>query len=238
MKLEKIRTKTLRQMVYDQLREKIISADILPGEQISLRDLAVRFGVSLMPVREALWQLESENVIVIESNKSMRVNNLTPEQMEEVLRIRLTLETTAVERACDLRPQSALSKLDRLMSDMDRCIGNPKKYLEKNRQFHFTLYSLAESPILLDIIDGLWARIGPYLYIQTHRQEDLSKAMKYHRAIFEALVERNKKKIVEALWGDLEDAAEVIRPFLHGPENEDRAEGTCNRNDETIPKGR
>ncbi len=220
MKLEKIKSKTLRQRVYDQLREKIISAEILPGEHISLRDLAEKFGVSLMPVREALWQLESENVIVIESNKGMRVNNLSPSQMEEVLRIRLVLESMAVERACDLRPQSALPKLERLISEMYRHLESPKKYLGKNRQFHFTLYSLAESPMLLEIIDRLWAHIGPYLYIQAHDPEDLSVAMKYHQAIFDALVQRDKKKVVEALRGDMETAAEIIRPFLVAADNE------------------
>ena len=220
IKLEKIKIKTLRQKVYDQLREKITTAEILPGEHISLRDLAGKFGVSLMPVREALWQLESESVIVIESNKSMRVNTLTPSEMEEVLRVRLTLETMAAKRACDLRSQTGLSKLSRLMAEMQRHIETPKNYLAKNRQFHFTVYGFADSPILLKIIDSLWARIGPYLYLQTHRSENLSVAMKYHQAIFYALVERNKGKIVEALQGDMETAAEIIRPFLHGSESD------------------
>jgi len=220
VRIEKIRNRTLRQLVYDQLREKIICAEILPGENISLRDLAERFGVSLMPVREALWQLESENVIVIESNKGMRVNNLTPSQMEEVLRIRLVLETMAVERACDLRPASALPKLDRLLSDMNGCVQNAKKYLGKNSQFHFTLYALAESPMLLEIIDRLWARIGPYLYIHTHEPENLSVAMGYHQAIFEALVKRDKKEIVQALRGDMETAAHIIKPFLIASDRE------------------
>lgn len=220
MKIEKIRNRTLRQLVYDQLREKIICAEILPGEHISLRDLAERFGVSLMPVREALWQLESEDVIVIESNKGMRVNNLTPSQMEEVLRIRLVLETMTVERACVLRPANALPRLDRLLSEMNGCIQNPKKYLGKNREFHFTLYALAESPMLLEIIDRLWARIGPYLYIHAHEPENLSVAMGYHQAIFDALVKRDKKGIVHALQGDMETAAHIIKPFLTASDRE------------------
>ncbi|MFQ6079754.1 MAG: GntR family transcriptional regulator [Thermodesulfobacteriota bacterium] len=214
MKLAKIKAKTVRHMVYEQLREKIISAEILPGEQISLRDLAGKLGVSLMPVREALWQLESENVIVIEMNKSMHVNNLTPTQMDEILRIRLVLEAMAAERACDLRPESALPKLERLLCEMDRSVTSPKRYLEKNRRFHFTLYSLADSPILLDMIDGLWARVGPYLYIVTQRSRNLSTSMKYHYEIFDGLVKRDKKRIVAGLHGDLETAAEVMKPLL------------------------
>ena len=99
MGIEKISVKTMRQEVYDQLRDKIISAEILPGESISLRELAAKFGVSLMPVREALWQLESERIIVIESNKRIHVNTLTAKEMDEALRLRVLLESMAAERA-------------------------------------------------------------------------------------------------------------------------------------------
>ena len=72
MVIEKITTVTLRQKVYEQLRANILGADILPGEIISLRGLAEKFGVSILPVREAVWQLESENILVVESNKRIQ----------------------------------------------------------------------------------------------------------------------------------------------------------------------
>ena len=61
MKLNKIESKTLRQKVYELLKEKIITAEILPGQKISLRNLAEMLDVSLMPVREALWGLFRRN---------------------------------------------------------------------------------------------------------------------------------------------------------------------------------
>ena len=72
MVLEKITTVTLRQKVYEQLRSKILGAELLPGEVISLRGLAEKFGVSILPVREAVWQLESEKILVVESNKKIQ----------------------------------------------------------------------------------------------------------------------------------------------------------------------
>ena len=164
MVIEKIAVKTLRQEVYDQLRDKIISADILPGETISLRELAQKFGVSLMPVREALWQLESERIIVIESNKRIRVNSLTAKEMEEALRLRLMLESTAAERACDLRPESALLKVRKQLEALQSAADRPKGFMRKNSQFHISIYSLADSPLLLEMIERLMARVGPYVY--------------------------------------------------------------------------
>jgi DNA-binding GntR family transcriptional regulator len=214
MGIEKISVKTLRQEVYDQLRDKIISADILPGETISLRELAQKFGVSLMPVREALWQLEAERIIVIESNKRIRVNTLTAKEMEEALRLRLLLESTRGERACDLRPESALPKLRKQLEALQGSAKRPKMFMRKNSHFHISIYSLAESPLLLEMIERLMARVGPYVYTYAIAAQDNVRVLKHHGNMFQGLMERNKKLITESLREDLETAARIILPAL------------------------
>jgi DNA-binding GntR family transcriptional regulator len=214
MAIEKISVKTLRQEVYDQLRDKIISAEILPGQTISLRELAQKFGVSLMPVREALWQLESERIIVIESNKRIRVNILTAKEMEEALRLRLLLESTAVERACELRPEEAIPRLKQLLGSMEASVDRPKIFNRRNTQFHFSIYSYADSPLLLEIVERIWARVGPYVYTYAILTQDNSNVLKYHGKMVQGLEERNKKKVTDALRDDLEAAARVIIPAL------------------------
>jgi len=220
MAFEKIAVKTMRQEVYEQLRDKIISAEILPGESISLRDLASKFGVSLMPVREALWQLESERIIVIESNKRIHVNSLTAKEMEEALRLRVMLETLAAERSCDLMPVKEIPKLKILIESMEASTDRPKIYMRKNTQFHFTVYSFADSPLLLEMIERLWARVGPYVYKHAVGTRDLSYPMKCHWEIFEGLTERNKKRVAEALQRDLESTASIIIPALEKSKSE------------------
>lgn len=219
MAIEKISVKTLRQEVYDQLRDKIISAEILPGETVSLRGLAQKFGVSLMPVREALWQLESEGIIVIESNKRIRVNTLTAKEMEEALRLRLLLESTAVERACELRPDAAVTKIRGLLEAMEASLDRPKIYMRRNTQFHFSIYSYADSPLLLEMLNRLWARVFPYTFLHAILSQDKTKAMKSHWKMFEGFAERDKKKIKEALREDLEGAAGIIIPALEKSES-------------------
>ena len=219
MAIEKISVKTLRQEVYDQLRDKIISAELLPGETVSLRGLAEKFGVSLMPVREALWQLESERIIVIESNKRIRVNTLTAKEMEEALRLRLLLESTAVERACDLRPDGAIPKVKGLLEAMETSLDRPKIYMRRNTQFHFSIYSYADSPLLLEMLNRLWARVFPYTFLHAILNRDKTQAMKSHWRMFEGFAERDKKKIKDALREDLERAAGIIIPALEKSES-------------------
>jgi DNA-binding GntR family transcriptional regulator len=212
--IERISVKTIRQEVYEQLRDKIISAEILPGETISLRELAAKFGVSLMPVREALWQLESEKIIVIESNKRIYVNTLSSKEMEEALRLRVLLESMAAQRACELRPESEIPRLKQFLEGMQASLERPKIYMRKNTQFHFSVYSHSDSPLLLEIIERLWARVGPYIYTYGVSNQNLTSAMKCHWEMFEAFRERDKEKIKEALRKDLESTARMIIPHL------------------------
>jgi DNA-binding GntR family transcriptional regulator len=224
MVIEKISVKTLRQEVYDQLRDKIISAEILPGETVSLRGLAERFGVSLMPVREALWQLESERIIVIESNKRIRVNTLTAKEMEEALRLRLLLESTAAERACDLRPEQAIPKVRGILKAMEASLDRPKIYMRRNTQFHFSIYACSDAPLLLEILNRLWARVFPYVYTFAILNQDKADAMRSHRQMLAAFVNRDKKRMADALRQDLEQAARIIIPALERRDSESQKE--------------
>jgi DNA-binding GntR family transcriptional regulator len=227
MNIEKISTRTLRQQVYDQLRKKIISAEIVPGQVMTLQGLAKEFGVSIMPVREALWQLESEKVIVIQSNKRIYVNGLKRTDLDEILRLRLILEPIAAESACERMTPGEMLKIKHILDGMEAALDKPKKYVVLNNRFHFAIYAYADSPILLDIIDSLWARIGPYINIAWERAGDHSLVMKSHRGMYEALMERDGGKLKEWLREDLTQAAGVITPFLlDSHQKEDSAHGS------------
>jgi len=215
MALEKIEKKTLRRRVYEVLKEQMITAEILPGEKISLRSLADKLGVSLSPVREALLQLESERIVVIESNKSIHVNNLTQDEMEEVLKLRIMLETLAAERACDSRPDSLLPEIAGMLTKMRDSMDEPIVYLRLNQKFHFTIYRQANSPILFDIISNLWMRIGPYIFLHARVRKDVSFAMKHHQAIYDALAARDKSGISKAIEEDFLTGAASMRNFLN-----------------------
>jgi DNA-binding GntR family transcriptional regulator len=215
MAIEKIINETLRQKVYEQLRARILDAQLTPGEVINLRGIAAEYGVSLLPVREAIWQLESERVLVVESNKKIRVNHLTVSEFDEVLHLRLLLESEAIEKACRLRPQAAVPKLQRILEAMEKQIGtNFKAYIKKNDQFHQTIYSYAGSALLLELIQRLLARVNPYVYLYAIENKDLTAPSDCHRKMFEGFAEGDGAKAVEALKRDLNHAASYILPHL------------------------
>jgi DNA-binding GntR family transcriptional regulator len=214
VKLKKLDNKTLRHKIYEILRESIISGEILPGQLLSLREIAEQFGVSIMPVREALWQLESEKVIVIESNKRILVSKLSPLQMEDILKVRLIIEIEAARIACDNVSDHALGLLADILESMSSLTAKPKKFLAKNKEFHFTLYAMAHSPFMIEILNGLWARTGPYFNIYVSESSNLLRSITCHKNILKALQAGDKEKIAHELKEDIELATNLIIPFL------------------------
>jgi len=219
MTLAKIETKTVRQAVYEQLRESIITAELFPGEPITLQQLANKFEVSQMPIREALCQLEAEGVVVIDQNKSMCVNKLTLKEYEEITGIRIDLETKAAVKGCGLHTERDIAQLKTVMEEMQDSVNNPLLYLQKNRRLHFGIYESADSPILVRLINQLWARVGPYIIISLW-EEGPSRVISlgYHQKMYEAFIKRDTKAMKAALEEDILTATDRIRPFLENPE--------------------
>jgi DNA-binding GntR family transcriptional regulator len=86
--------------------------------------------------------------------------------------------------------------------------------MDNNSKYHFAIYYYSNSPLLLDIINGLWARVGPYFIIHANDLEDLYHTISYHQKMFDGFVNRDKKKIAEAIREDLQNAARLIIPKL------------------------
>jgi DNA-binding GntR family transcriptional regulator len=210
MELKKVETKTLRALIYEQLRERIMSGEIKPGEDLSFRTLAEKLGVSLMPVREAVWQLESDKILVVKNNRGIRVNALSQADLQEALHIRFILESEAMIRSCKNRDSDAvLPELCALMDAMEAPECDARTFVDFNKQFHFMLYRFANAPLLMDLIERLWVRITPYVYLNITRNEDLtiSPANNFHRTIYDCFVRRDSGAAVRALKLDIENPA-------------------------------
>lgn len=209
MPIERIENKTLRQKVYEEFSESIINGEMLPGQTFSLRELAEKMGVSIMPVREALWQLESEKVIIIENNKKMFINTLNRNELNDLFEVRLFLETELMERACDKEDNILISYLDEIYKEMERTFNDTRTYLKLNKEFHFSIYKAADSPVYLDIVKNLWLREAPY-FIKQNENSNYDIKVKQHLKILQALKQGKKKELREALRKDMESALQAI----------------------------
>lgn len=112
-----LKRQTLSSDVYAQLRELLITGQMIPGEQISLRTTASALGVSVMPVREAVHRLVAEQALELTPNRALRVPLMTESAFREITRIRVNLEGLATEQAARQLPAAGLERIAALQED-------------------------------------------------------------------------------------------------------------------------
>lgn len=221
MDLSKLVTPLTRQTlsgdVYKQLSDLLMSGRVMPGEQLSLRTIAEGLGVSVMPVREAVHRLLSEKALVLLPNRVLRVPQMTVSQFREITDIRLNLEGLATERAAKLVDEPGLQEIESAHQRFSREILAKKpsesNLIALNKDLHFAIYRQAQMPMLLEMIESLWLRIGPILNYDfrsgsTRVKEHVSAT--HHERIVNALKKRDAKAASAALAGDLQGAADFI----------------------------
>jgi DNA-binding GntR family transcriptional regulator len=156
---------TLRDHATRELRRALMEGQFEPGQRISIRGLAEKLGVSMTPVREAVARLAAERAIEAEPNRWMRIPLLTAAELRELRDIRVALEGLATERAAALATPALIAALEQREADIValRPRGDAKEMIPAIGRLHFTIYRAAAMPALVQIIEGLWLRSGPYV---------------------------------------------------------------------------
>jgi len=165
------------------VRELVITGELAAGEQLRQRDLAQRFGVSQTPVREAMRRLESEGLLVCDTYRGFTVVAPDEGRLEENFRIRAALESLGASLAARKIDAGGLARLRDLHDQMRALADDDPGYAELNREFHFTVYEYAHSPLLLSLMRLLWASLhgGPRV-TRTH-----AESARQHKQIIAAL---------------------------------------------------
>src|SRR6202050_5327911 len=150
-------------MVAALIREQIITGELAAGEELRQRDVAQRFQVSQTPVREAMRRLESEGLVIGDTHRGFTVVVPDDGPVEENFQIRAALESLGASLAARKIDAAGLAELQRRSDEMRALAEDDPRYAELNRQFHFTVYEYARSPLLLSLMRLLWASLhgGP-----------------------------------------------------------------------------
>jgi len=199
--LKPIQMVSASEVVYQGLLEAIVSGAIPPGERLVPEKIAAQMNVSRMPVREALQRLRAAGFVSIRGRGGMIVNKLSREDLEEIQHIRLILERDAAARATENRDQAAINQLEAIHTVFSKVIiaGQTEHSVKYNKEFHMTIYRQSGMPILVNMIEGLLDRIGPYLHIELQElepgDEHIQTTIDNHRKMLEGLRDRDAEKL-------------------------------------------
>ena len=193
--LASVSRETLSDRVYEQLRSAIFSGLIDDESELNQVELAERFGVSRVPVREALMRLEAEQLVSANSFQRYRVASLSPEQVIELTEIREEIEVLALRAAVVKGKRLDLKELRAAASRL-----SPKddvsKWIEADRAFHRLLDG--GDTMSARLVDDIRVRIHRYVRGAIASEDRRVEAMREHKAILDALEARQPAR-AEAL---------------------------------------
>jgi DNA-binding GntR family transcriptional regulator len=198
---EQMSFRTLSIEVLEWFRNEILTGQLTPDTRIDQRAIALRLGVSLVPVREALRKLEAEGLIQIVPHRGAYVPRISRDEMEDIYALRLVIEGMATRYAVGRITADELGKMSQLIAEMETATAaqNYAKLLVLNREFHFTIYGASGRPSLCEIISHLWVRSERYRATYIHSSDRSKQALEEHKEILDAVRSSSTRKAVRAL---------------------------------------
>lgn len=156
-------TASAQERVYRSLRAEVMHGVLSPGEVLTLRGLASRFGLSMTPVREAVRRLSAEGALTLSASGRISAPALSPERIEELAALRALLEPELASRALPRAHFALIDRLSAINAANAEAVARADAvaYLRTNLEFHRTLYLRAQSPAMLAITENIWLQLGP-----------------------------------------------------------------------------
>lgn len=197
---------------YQGLRQAIIDGDFPPGSPLRVERLTRTYGVSLIPIREALRKLEVERLVEAIPNKGVRVAAISLDDLRDVYATRITLELEAIRQAWPGMDRRFVTEVRAIRKQMVDALHKPDPIAayELHRQVHFAIYERSKSPWLMHLIEIMWSHTERYRRLVTRLGTFIDEGRDLHGRILDAIADGDLKAASEALQRDLERTPNLI----------------------------
>lgn len=188
--------------IEQRLRNDIVAGELPFGSRLIIEDLALRYGVSHMPIREALRVLHGEGLVVIEPNRGARVRPIYHGFIEDVFDVRCAIETLLARRAAERRTPAHLARLRSAAERLEAHVaaGQFADVPVANREFHTTINDAAGNPGALPIVDSHWLLLSALLKRYGYGDERFPRVIEEHQHLIYA-IERQDAHSAALLMG-------------------------------------
>lgn len=210
----------LVESAYEVLRELILDQRVAPGQHLNIEGLAPQMGISQTPIREALVRLEGEGLVVKRApqGRYFVAPLLDEESFDHLYAVRTLLEPKAAELAASRIAEPDLQDLQRAVERMQQSGRDPmyreyRVFANEDRRFHEAIARAAGNPILADAILRLRAH-HQLARLYRYHGVDVDEGVAEHRAVVEALHDRDPEGAARAMDAHLEGSHHRLRAFL------------------------
>src|SRR6187200_37414 len=200
---------TTPDLIAETLREEILRGAVAPGQALRQEELAERFGVSRLPVRDALLRLEAQGLVHVYPNRGAFVISLSADEVREIFEMRLLLEGDMIERAVPRMSTDDWRRIDAAQAESTRTAGSDE-WVEGDWRLHRALYEPAARPRQLGTIEQLRATVARYWTARDVLPSRTTEWLGDHDAILAACRARASVAARRRLEDHLRRAMEVV----------------------------
>ena len=191
---------TVAESVAAQIREQILSREILGGEALRQEAIAKLFGTSIIPAREALRQLESEGLVELKSHRGAVATELTLEKALDWISLRRLIETELMDLAFDNITDEHLTEAKEIMRKFHDAMDRKydiEHWADYNWKFHSALYKPANRPETMKVLYSLHMKCDRYIRVQLLKGDHIDRAEKEHHELIELCRKQDKPAAIE-----------------------------------------
>jgi DNA-binding GntR family transcriptional regulator len=192
------------------LRDAILSGRLPPGTRIRPEAVAAELGVSRMPVREALHQLDAEGLVTLRPNRGAVVTRLGPEDLAEIFEMRALLEGLCARHAARRATPAEIEELDLEAQAMRRLAAEPEHWLDRHEAFHDRLCALSARPRAAAEARRLRLLMRPLLRAHAGSVRDPETLGHEHEVIVDALRDRDARRAERLAVAHVNANAETV----------------------------
>lgn len=216
--------KPLRELVFEALREAIISGKLKPGQRLMEVQVAEALGVSRTPVREAIRMLELEGFVIMMPRKGAYVSDISIKDIASVFEIRRALEGLAAELAAERASPEHLERLERLLVELADCVEREdvNRFVELDTEFHETVYEASRNERLAPILSLLREQIQRFRTRTLSNPGRMRIAYDEHRALVEALADHDAERARQLASDHIESAENLLMTLIQTEESKER----------------
>jgi DNA-binding GntR family transcriptional regulator len=199
------RQKSLSEQTYDALRGSILSGELLPGDRLIETQIADTLKVSRTPIREAIRQLQREELITADHNGWLRVATLSAQDAEHLYDCRIALETLAVTEACRRSDSVHLQQLEQCLIQAETAIIQPpsmalgQHMLELDYQFHRLIAESSGNPCLLGLLDHVFSKMTLLRLRTTRHNPRVLDIYTEHRQVYDAIADGRSEEAIQSI---------------------------------------
>lgn len=211
-----IQRQTIAGMTVDALRERILRGDFPEGEPLRQDALADDLGVSRIPVREALRQLEAEGLVTFSPHRGAVVSSLSLNEIDELFQLRAEIECDLLRRAIPAATRAHFERATEVLDEFSDALraGDAIRWGPLNWHFHAALYAAAGREFTMNVVQKLHQHSDRYFRMQALLARGGAKADEEHRAIAAATCERDVATATQLLRVHILGAGESVRALL------------------------